>query len=228
MIVVFMAMVGSLTVLPALLGKLGDRIDRGVLAVLAAGLLRLLRPLRFQPRPLRWVRDRRTVLQRVKGTRGESRIWAAVLRPSLRHPAIAAVSSAALLGVLALPALGMHLQMTGMSDLPERIPVVQTYTAIQHAFPGSSSPATVVVRAPDLDAAQAKAALADLRTRALATGVMKGPIETVVNRDHTVAQVQIPLVGSGQDERSVAALHTLRDDVLPASARQPRPASTTR
>ena len=37
MIVVFLAMVGSLTVLPALLAKLGDRVDRGVLTVIAAG-----------------------------------------------------------------------------------------------------------------------------------------------------------------------------------------------
>ena len=49
MIVVFMSMVGSLTVLPALLGKLGDRIDRGVLAVLAAGVARP-RVLRREPR----------------------------------------------------------------------------------------------------------------------------------------------------------------------------------
>ena len=119
MIVVFMSMVGSLTVLPALLGKLGDRIDRGVLAVLAAGLLRLLRILRWQPRPLRWLRDRRTLLQMAKGTRGESRIWSAILRPSLRHPVAAAVGSAGLLVALALPAFGMQLRMTSFGDLPE-------------------------------------------------------------------------------------------------------------
>ena len=38
MLVVASAMIGSLTVLPALLGKLGNRIDRGVLAVLATPL----------------------------------------------------------------------------------------------------------------------------------------------------------------------------------------------
>ncbi len=68
MIVVFTTMVGSLTVLPAVLGKLGDRVERGVLAVLAAGLLRLVRPL-GRPRLLVWLRDRRTLLQRVKGDR---------------------------------------------------------------------------------------------------------------------------------------------------------------
>ena len=42
MLVVFTSLVGSLTVLPALLGKLGDRIERGLRQVLAAGVLRLL------------------------------------------------------------------------------------------------------------------------------------------------------------------------------------------
>jgi uncharacterized membrane protein YdfJ with MMPL/SSD domain len=212
MIVVFMSMVGSLTVLPALLGKFGDRIDRGLLAVLAASLMAVLR---WQPRLLVRLRDRRTLLQRMKGTHGESRVWAAVLRPSLRHPRVAAGSSAALLVVLALPAFGMHLQMTGLGDLPRSLSIVQTYSTIQAAFPGSSSPATVVVRAPDVTTADARAALADLRTRALATGVMQRPIDITVNRDHTVAKVHIPLVGSGEDAASIGALKTLRQDVLP-------------
>ena len=43
MLVVFAAMVGSLTVLPALLGKLGDRVEYGIVAVTAAGVLQVLR-----------------------------------------------------------------------------------------------------------------------------------------------------------------------------------------
>ena len=214
MIVVFLSMVGSLTVLPALLGRLGDRIDRGVLAVLAATAMRIVRR---EPRVLVRLRDRRTFLQRVKGDRQESRIWAAVLRPSLRHPVAATVGSVALLCVLALPAFAMQLRMTGFSDLPSRLPIVQTYDAIQHAFPGSPSPAVVVVHADDVTAPAVHRALADLRARALATGDMARPIRTVVNRDRTIAQVEIPLAGSGEDARSVHALHELRTDVLPPS-----------
>ena len=46
---------------------------------------------------------------------------------------------------------------------------------------------------------------------------MTGPIEVDVNPDHTVARVAIPLKGNGTDSTSLAALHTLRDDVLPAT-----------
>ena len=85
MIVVFMSMVGSLTVLPALLGKLGDRIDRGVLAVVAAGIMRVL-ALR-EPRLLALAARPAHAAAAAQGRRGqESRIWGAVLRPSLRHP----------------------------------------------------------------------------------------------------------------------------------------------
>jgi uncharacterized membrane protein YdfJ with MMPL/SSD domain len=214
MIVVLVSMVGSLTVLPALLGKLGDRIDRGVLGVLAAGLMTAMR---WQPRALRWVRDRRTLLQVLKGRRQESRLWGVILGRSLRHPVAAVVASTAVLLALALPALGMRLTLTGFADMPSKQPIVQTYHAIEHAFPGSSSPATVVVRAPDVTTPQARAALADLSRLALASGVMEPPIHTTVNAAHTVAQVDIPLAGNGENARSMAALKTLRTRVVPAS-----------
>src|SRR4029077_6569522 len=69
MLVVAAAVIGSLTVLPALLGKLGDRIDRGGMGVLAAGLSRLLRLVRIRSALLARISDRRTLIQRAKGDR---------------------------------------------------------------------------------------------------------------------------------------------------------------
>ena len=46
---------------------------------------------------------------------------------------------------------------------------------------------------------------------------MTGPIEVDVNPAHTVARVAIPLKGNGTDSTSLRALHSLRDDVLPAT-----------
>jgi RND superfamily putative drug exporter len=180
MIVVFVSMVGSLTVLPALLSKLGDRIDRG----------RLGR--RRSPR------------------RAESRVWAAVLRPVLRHPIVAAVLSCAVLVALALPATNMRSKLLGFSDLPRGMAIVQTYRTMQAAFPGASSPATVVVKAPDVTAPAVQAQIAQLRTRALASGVMKAPIRTTINPAHTVETIDIPLVGDGQNAAAVHALRVLR------------------
>ena len=181
MIVVFVSMVGSLTVLPALLSKLGDRIDRG-----------------------------RIRLRRKARRRSESRVWSAVLGPALRHPVIGAVASAAVLVALALPALGLRTKLTGPLDLPRGLSIVQTYRAMQSAFPGSASPATVVVQAPDVTTPRVQSEIVRLRTRALASGVAKTPIRTTINRAHTVETIDIPLVGSAQDAAAVHALGVLR------------------
>jgi uncharacterized membrane protein YdfJ with MMPL/SSD domain len=180
MIVVFVSMIGSLTVLPALLSKLGDRIDRGA------------------------------IFRRRKTARRESRLWAAILRPTLRHPVAAAVLSSGVLVALALPAFGLQTKLPGFGDFPRGLKIVQTYEAIQHAFPGASSPATVVVAAPDVTAPRVQAGIARLRARALASGVMKRPIRTSINRSHTVETVDIPLVGDGQNAAAVHALGVLR------------------
>jgi len=214
MIVVFVSMVGSLTVLPAILAKLGDRVDRGVVAVAASGVALVLRR---KPGWLARLEARPTLLRRLKGSGSESRLWGVLLRPALRHPALAAILSAAFLVVLTLPVFGMHTKLLGFDDLPRGLKIVQTYRTVQAAFPGASAPATVVVQAPDVNAPDVRAALADLRRRALATGVMERPIHTTVNPTHTVATVDIPLAGSGNDRAAVRALDVLRRSVVPSS-----------
>jgi uncharacterized membrane protein YdfJ with MMPL/SSD domain len=220
MIVVAVSLVGSLTVLPALLGKLDERIDRGVIAVLAATALRVLRVVKAQPRWLVRLRERRTLLQRVKGERTESRIWGAILRPALRFPALAVAASTAILVVMALPLLNIHTKLLSFTDLPGDIPIVQTFKQTQAAFPGAQTPAQVVIQADDVTSPSADWAIGQLKTEALATGQMSEPIQTFVNPSHTVARVEIPLAGNGDDSASAAALRTLRTKVLPTTIGQ--------
>jgi uncharacterized membrane protein YdfJ with MMPL/SSD domain len=214
MIVVFSSMVGSITVLPALLGKLGDRVERGVLAVGAAGVLRVIPG---RPAWLVWLRERQTFLRRLKGDRTESRVWATILRPVLRFPALAAALAIALLVLLALPLRGIHTKLLSFTDLPRDIPIVKTYIEIQKAFPGAQTPAQVVVEAPDVRAPAVQTAISSLERRALATGQMFQPIRQFVNPSGTVVRIEVPLAGDGDNATSVAALRTLRSDVLPAT-----------
>ena len=118
MIVVAVAMVGSLTVLPAVLSKLGDRVEKG----------------------------RIPLLGRLRRQSGDSRVWSAILTPVLRRPAVAAVLAAALLATLAIPTLQLHTAQSGLSSLPRSAPTVETLDRIQAAFPGQSSPALVAVK----------------------------------------------------------------------------------
>ncbi|WP_280671942.1 MULTISPECIES: MMPL family transporter [unclassified Kitasatospora] len=189
-VVVITAVVGSLTVLPALLSMLGDRVDKGRVPLL------------------------HKLKQRDTGNGG--RVWNAVLTPVLRHPLAAALLAGGLLLGLASPLVGMHTAtLTFQQNLPKGNALVQTSNRIQAAFPGSPSPATVVVKAADINSPAMKQAIADFETRALATGRMHGPIDVTVHAAQNVALIDVPLNGSGNDAASVAALKTLRTDVVP-------------
>jgi RND superfamily putative drug exporter len=215
MVVVASAMIGSLTVLPALLGKLGDRVDRGVLAVLSATLYRLLRVVRIDSRLLARIRDRRTVLQRLKGEGGRSRIWDTMLRPVLRHPWVAVLTATWVLVVLALPVLDMHTKLPGPKDLPRSIPVVSAYAKIDKAFPGAQMPAVVVVKAPRVDAPRVRAAITSLQREAVASGASTEPTSVTVNPSRTVAKVELPLRGGGEDAQALHGLQVLRGTLIP-------------
>jgi RND superfamily putative drug exporter len=210
MIVVFLSMVGSVTVLPALLGRLGDNVDLGLRQVLAAGVLKL----GWRPRWLVWLRRKPTVLRWIKGDRQESRLWGVVLGWSMRWPLMATILSAGLLVVLALPAFGIHTKLLSFTDLPKSLQIVQTYDKIQTAFPGSASPAHVVV-AGLRGTPTERRAIADFERRALATGLMKEPIRVAINPTGDVARIDVPLLGNPEGKEANRALDELRGTVIP-------------
>ncbi len=188
MIVVAVAVLGSLTVLPALIARLGDKVDRG----------------------------RIPFLHRLRREGGENRFWSAILTPALRHPVATVAVSVGILIALAVPALRIHTSQTGLNALPKNIATVPALDRIQAAFPGGATPALVAIQA-NADSPAVKHAVARLRSEALATGQMTGPIEVDVNDERTVTRVAIPLKGNGTDSTSLRALHTLRDVVIPAT-----------
>jgi uncharacterized membrane protein YdfJ with MMPL/SSD domain len=189
MIVVGVAMLGSLTVLPALLSKLGPRVDKG----------------------------RIPFVHRFRNDAGGSRLWKAILSPTLKHPAAAAVLAAGLLILLALPALHLHTSQSGLEALPKNAPTVDTIKRIQDSFSnGNVAPAIVAVKA-NTNTPGTQRALSALKSKMLASGQARNPIEVDINATHDVARVTIPLVGNGVNDKSNDALKTLRSEVLPAT-----------
>src|SRR3954462_6442234 len=215
MLVVFCSLIGSLTVLPALLGKLDRYIERGVRQVLAATVLRFMRLFKVQPGWLVWLRDTPTLLKRLKGDRAESRVWGYVITRSMRRPGIAVGISTLVLVLLTLPVLKLHTKLLSFTDLPKSLSIVRTYDTIQSSFPGTQDPAHLVVKADDVTTPQYRKAYAAFRKRALATGVMHRPIRVAVNKAKTVARIDFPLAGQGQDATAIHALNTLRNEVIP-------------
>ncbi len=187
MIVVAVAVVGSLTVLPALLSKLGDNVDR----------LRV------------------PFVHRLRRDEGEGRIWGAIVDRVLRRPVLSIVLAGGLLLALAAPAVKLHTAEPGIDTYPQSLDVLKTYNRLQAAFPGTEIPANVVVQAANVNSAEMKDAIAQLEHQALATGLMHEPIIVDVNKQGTVANVAIPMSGKGNDGPSNAALAALRDTVVP-------------
>ncbi len=186
--VVGIAVLGSLTVLPAVLSWLGPRADRGRIPLIG----------------------RRSTAAR------PSRIWAALARSVVRRPAIWGGAAALALLALAAPALGMRIGEPAV-DLPAGNSVLQTFDAVQRAFPQSPSPAQVVVTGTGLDSPAMHGAISALQARAAAGGPIHTPVTVTPVGGGRGLVLGVPLAGNGGDSASNAALVTLRGQILPAT-----------
>lgn len=198
LMVVAVAMVGSVTVLPALLSLLGERVEKGRIPFLHPD-------------------KRRGNGNRGKGN-GESRFWTAVLKVVLARPAVSLVVAAGALLAVAAPALGMKTQnLTLDQEFGDSLPIVGTYNRVNDAFPGGSEPAEVIVRAKDINAAEVKSALADFRQLAVSSGASRGPVDIKLHDAENIAFVYVPLVGGSDLDKAGESLDKLRDEVRPAT-----------
>jgi RND superfamily putative drug exporter len=189
-LVVGVAMLGSLTFLPAILSMLGKWTDRGRIP---------------------WLGRRRTAAR-------DSRFWGLLARAVVRRPLIWGGVATALLVALAAPVLSMHLEDPGIHDLPSNVPVVRSLVDISRAFPGGPEPAEVVVTGQNLGGTQVSQAVAALHAQVAAShGVLREPVTTAMFGHDQVLVVSVPLAGDGTDGVSNNALAALRDHALPAA-----------
>ncbi|MEV4542427.1 MMPL family transporter [Micromonospora echinaurantiaca] len=199
-LVVAVAVTGSLTVLPALLAKLGRWVDR--------------------PRvPLLW----RLTAPRTgrNGEPAKPRFWPAVLKPALRAPVATLVISVGLLLALAVPALDMKLKFPGMEDVPRSTAAMQAYDRLTAAFPSNGTSHTVAVRAPAAEADRVSAALTGLAARASADPLFApteadGP-KIRVSDDGRVSVLTVATPYTSRDAQAGQSLDRLRDDLVPAA-----------
>ena len=191
-LVVGVAVLGSLTFLPAILSMLGPWTDRGRIPFLGR---------------------RRTVAR-------ASKFWGALARAVVRRPLAWGGVAVIVLLALAAPALRLNLEDPGIHSLPSDVPVVHSLGDIAQAFPGGPVPAEVVVTSSggaDLGGKQVSAAVAALHGQVTAHGAIREPITTAMFGHDQVLVVSVPLAGSGTNATSNSALATLRDHALPAT-----------
>jgi RND superfamily putative drug exporter len=183
-LVVAVAVLGSITLLPALLARLGRWV--------------------YRPRvPLLWRLNRRI---------GRGGISSRLVRPVVRHPVVALVLGGAAVLALAAPTLGMKVHDANLDTLPRDIPQVQTLRALGEAFPSQAGTADVVVAAPASDRVAVRTALLDLQAAAVRsadyTRGIEQPIE--VSRDGTVSVLHLAMRYQEYDGRADTAIEHLR------------------
>lgn len=189
--VVSVAMIGSLTVLPALLASMGDKIDKGRVPGVA----------------------------RLKRRAAKLQLWSRIVDRVLKRPLLWGTVTTAVLVAMAVPALHMHTGEPGTETLPKDIPVVQTFERLQKAFPSETSGMQLVVKAKDVTSPAVTAGIKKFE-HAMAAQPKVFPDEGVtidVNPDRTVATVEFGIAGDGNNAASEHALDVVRSDVLPST-----------
>jgi uncharacterized membrane protein YdfJ with MMPL/SSD domain len=188
-LVVAIAVFASLTILPAMLSWLGDRVEKGRVPLLGRGR-----------RPA-----------------GESRFWTALTARVMRRPGLSILLAGGFLVALAIPALQMNIVTSGVDEFPQDEPVIQTYNKVKKVFPTEGVTATVVVQGDDVRSGPVAAGIASLRADVNGSDAFKPGTEVTYSEDGTVAQIDIPTPGNGNDAPSVNAVNELRDDIIPAT-----------
>ena len=189
-VVVAVAVLGSITVLPALLAKLGRWVDR----------------------------PRVPLLHRLTRRMGTGFVSGRVLGPVTRHPLVALGLSLVVVVLLAIPALGMKTHSANLETLPTSIPEVQTMRDLSAAYPSEGTTAEVVVRGDAGQQDDVAAALAGLESTAAETGRFRSTGEPVaVSADGRTSVLVLGIPFDESDDRVDSAVRELRADLAPTA-----------
>ena len=183
--VAIVSVLAALTLLPALLGLLGDRINS----------LRLP-----------WIG---------RNTTGEGRFWGAVVREVMRRPVVSLVTFGALLLALALPAVGLKLGASGVSTLPNRLESKQGFNALARDFPQQSSSPALVAVVGDIRSPGVGAGIARLRRELAHDPVFGGGSDLRVTPNGQAAAIGVVVAGDKTGPRALAAVRRLRSTEIP-------------
>jgi uncharacterized membrane protein YdfJ with MMPL/SSD domain len=184
------SVIASATLLPALLGLLGDRIDNLRIPFVGRRSLESANP--------------------------EGRFWGAIVRSVLRRPLLAAGASIALLLAAASPIFGMHIGTSGPTLLPARFEARQGFEALQRDFPGATADPVEIVVAHGARQPAAQRALTRLRGT-LASDPHFGPGQVERSPSGEVAILSVPVRGDPSGDAAVSAVRQLRSTTVPAA-----------
>jgi len=181
------SVIAALTLLPAVLALLGDRVN--ALRIPLFG-------------------------RAAEQAGSEGRFWGAIVHRVMRRPGASLVLAAGLLLALAAPVLALDTGTSGAATLPDRFESKQGYLLLREEFPKESTEPVEIAVAGDVDTPAVNGALAGLEQE-LARRPIFGRATIEANNAGTVARVTVPIAGNPDGERAIDAVRELRDETVP-------------
>jgi RND superfamily putative drug exporter len=183
------SVVAALTLLPAVLGRIGDGVNR----------------LRVP-----WVG--RNI---GRASAQESRFWGAVVRSVMRRPVVSFVASAALLIALALPTLGLTLGASGVGTLPNRLESKRGFVALERYFPHKTASPALIAVTGHVTSPPVQAAIRRLRRELSADPVFGGGSDLRIAPSGDVAAIGVEVAGDKTGPHALSAVRHLRSTLIP-------------
>src|SRR5581483_1024078 len=184
------SVLAALTLLPALLGKVGDGVNRLRIPFVGRNL----------------------------APSEEGRFWGAIVRGVMRYPVASLVVSVGLLVAAAVPAFGLELGASGVSTLPSRLEAKRGFEALARDFPSASSSPALVAVVGDVRAPDVRAGIARLRRR-LAADPVFGRSDLRFSAHGDVAAIGVEVGGDKTGRPALDAVRRLRDVYAPHAFR---------
>jgi putative drug exporter of the RND superfamily len=184
------SVLAALTLLPAVLSLLGDRVNSLRIPVIGRGAER--------------------------GTGAEGRFWGAIVSGVMRRPVVSLVLSVGALLALALPVLDFKTGEAGIRTMPDRFPSKQGFIALEQEFGVGTTDDVQVVVDGDVSSVETRSAIERLVTEIRENRAFR-QVETDVYPDRRLALIEAIPAGDSRDERALAAVRQLRETEVPGS-----------
>jgi putative drug exporter of the RND superfamily len=181
------SMLAALTLLPAVLGLLGDRVNGGRVPFFGRAARR---------------------------AGADSRFWGSIVRAVMRRPIVSVLLATALLVALALPVFGLETGTQGHSTLPDRFESKQGYLLLNEEFPGQTTDPVEIAVVGAASSPPVRSGIERLQAGLARRPIFADP-SLEATRTGEVARITVPIAGDPVGEPATQAVRELRGDLIP-------------
>jgi RND superfamily putative drug exporter len=182
------SLAAALTLMPALLSLLGDRVNALRLPYFGRAA--------------------------ATGAARGSRFWDRIVHWVLRRPVLSLALAAALLVAAALPVVSLETGTSGISTMPDRFTSKRGFVLLNEEFSGQTTDPVVIAVAGNAESPDVQRAI-DRIEAVLAQNDLFGPHQAETSEDGRLTALTVPIAGDSVSEEAIEAVRDLRSEVIP-------------